>query len=355
MTRIAWLSVETPGRNGGGGRRRQFHQLRVLVEHGIDVEAATLASSQDDLSLSALCPVTRIRPARRRERISPNRDLLGFLTRGRFDGAVVAHVESVGFARRSLAAAGLPWLLDFHNVYSRWCAANGNAAGARRWQRLETAAVRAATVATACSAEEAAALGGRAAVAGHGVDADEWPDDALAKRREPALVLAGAWSHQPNRDGALWLTERVWPAVVAAVPEARLLLAGPDRPPDECLATPGVEALGRVPDLAALLGRALVAVVPIVRGVGARVKFGEALASGAAVVSTSEGAEGFDADSAFRRADDPETFARECIELLHHPERAHELGRLGRAIALDRLRWERTSESILAFAKLGRG
>jgi glycosyltransferase involved in cell wall biosynthesis len=349
--RLAWLSVETPAGDGGGGRRRQFHQLRVLVENGIDVEAATLASSQDDRSLRALCPVTRIRPARRLERFSPNTDLVEFLRRGRFDGAVVAHVESVGFARRSLDAAGLPWLLDFHNVHSRWCTANGDTAGARRWRRVEAAALRAATVATACSREEAEALGGRAAVAGHGVDADEWPRTALAERREPSLVLAGAWSHQPNREGALWLTERVWPAVIAAVPEARLLLAGPDQPPAECLATFGVEALGRVPDLAALLGRALVAVVPIVRGVGARVKFGEALASGAAVVSTSEGAEGFDADGAFRRADDPETFARECIELLRHPDEAHELGRLGRAVALDRLRWEQTSRSILAFAE----
>jgi len=41
-TTIAWLSAETPGIDGGGGRRRQFHQVRVLLERGIGVHAATL-------------------------------------------------------------------------------------------------------------------------------------------------------------------------------------------------------------------------------------------------------------------------------------------------------------------------
>lgn len=351
MTRVAWISLETPARDGGGGRRRQYHQIRVLRQRGIEVEAATLAGPQDDASLQGLCPVTRLRPARRVERLLPHAELRRFLLAGRFDAAVVAHVETVPFARRALQAAGLPWLLDFHNVYSRWFEVLGDGRSAGRWRRLEAAALRASTRATACSREEADALGGAVQIAGHGVAADEWPEAALAAEREPTLVLAGAWTHRPNRESALWLAEHVWSAVAAAVPDARLVLAGPGEPPAACLAAPRVEAVGRVPDLAVLLGRARLALVPIVRGVGARVKFGESLASGAAVVSTSEGAEGFDAAGAFVRADEPETFAAACIQLLRDPRRAQDVGRRGRALALDRLTWERTSEPIVAFAE----
>jgi glycosyltransferase involved in cell wall biosynthesis len=112
-----------------------------------------------------------------------------------------------------------------------------------------------------------------------------------------------------------------------------------------------VETLGRVTSLAELLGRVRVAVVPIRLGMGARMKFVESLASGAAVVSTSEGAEGFDADGAFVRADDAAGFSHACIELLLDSDRAHELGRRGRDVALTRLTWDRTSAPLMDWAR----
>ena len=143
----------------------------------------------------------------------------------------------------------------------------------------------------------------------------------------------------------------MWPAVLRAVPEARLRLAGPGRPPPAILAQPGVEAVGRVADLAGFLGAVRVVVVPIVRGIGARMKFGEALASGAAVVATSTGAEGFEAEGAFVRADDPDAFAAACADLLADGARAAALGRAGRAVAFERFRWETVTEPVLRFVR----
>ena len=346
-TTIAWLSAETPGIDGGGGRRRQFHQIRVLRETGIDVHVATLEGQQDDSSLRELCPVVRF-PARRWR---PSGELRRFLDAVQPERAVVAHVESLAHVRAALR--GIPVLLDFHNVNSRWHAAHGEDREAARWRELEQDALRAAAVSTACSAEEAVALGGGddVEVAGHGVAPDEWPESALAPHRDPAAALFGSWAHRPNTDAGRWLAAEIWPAVLAAVPDARLVLAGPGQPPPELLALAGVDHVGRAESLAALLGSVRLALVPIRDGIGARVKFGEALASGAAVVSTTEGAEGFEAEGVYARADGAAEFSHACVELLRDEVRARELGTAGRKRALSRLTWERTTEPLVRFAE----
>jgi glycosyltransferase involved in cell wall biosynthesis len=249
------------------------------------------------------------------------------------------------------ALRAIPFLLDYHNVNSRWHAAHGETRQASRWRRREQEALGAAAVSTACSAEEARALGGGVEVSGHGVAPDEWPESALALDREPAAALFGSWDHRPNAEAGRWLAEEVWPAVLAAVPDARLVLAGPGAPPPELLALAGVDHVGRADSLAGLLGRVRLALVPIRDGIGARVKFGEALASGAAVVSTTEGAEGFEADGAYVQADGAAEFARACAELLRDETRARELGAAGRRLALARLTWKRTTEPLVRFAE----
>lgn len=349
---IAWLSAETPDRAGGGGQRRQYHQVRALVEAGVRVHVATVAGPQDHASLAHLAPVTRFRWGWRDRRSGRNRQLAELLGSGRFGGAVVAHVESVPHFQGELSHRELPWLLDFHNVNSRWHRLLGQPAETAAWEAKERVALCAASRSAACSDEEREALvalepRAEVVVAGHGIDPAEWPEDALAQRREPIAALFGSWQHGPNSEGALWLTDRVWPAVRARLPSARLILAGPGDPPDECLRVEGVETAGRVPDLAAFLGRVRVVVVPIIRGIGARVKFGEALASGAAVVATSAGAEGFCAEGVFERADDEGTFAAACIRLLAEDDEARGLGAVGRRFAFEHLTWAKTSQPLL--------
>jgi glycosyltransferase involved in cell wall biosynthesis len=349
------VSAETPDRHGGGGHRRQYHQIRALLDAEVDVRVATLAGPQDDSSLRALAPVQRFGALRARGLLAdPTLDR--FLAEGRFAAAVVTHIESVPHVRRALARHRIPWLLDLHNVNSRWHRARGEWRATMTWRWRERSALRRAAAVTVCSREEREALlagdpGSRVEVAAHGVDPVEWPAQALAQERSRALALFAAWGHGPNREGADWLAERVWPTVVRAQPQARLLLAGPGDPPPAILAQPRVEHVGRVDDLAGFLGGVRVVVVPIVNGIGARMKFVEALASGAAVVSTATGAEGFEADGAFARADGPDAFANACCELLGDARRAAALGRAGRALAFDRYDWQATTEPLIGFAR----
>ncbi len=353
--RIVWLSNETPDREGGGGQRRQYFQIRALLSAGVDVRVASLVSTQHHTSLREMVRVERFGPADRRGRFhDPALDR--FLSAERADGAVVAHVESVPNVRGALAKHRLPWLLDFQNVNSRWYLARGKRHSAVAWMRRERAALRWAATATACSDEERCALlavsaGAHVEVVGNGIAPEEWPETALQERRRPDIAVASSWTHEPNRDGARWLAREVWPTIRSAVPEARLLLAGPGAPPRLALETAGIEHLGRVDDLASLMGSVRVSVVPIVKGIGARVKFGEALASGAAVVSTSTGAEGFDAAGCFVTADDPTSFAGACIDLLRAPDRAAALGRAGREVAFGRYTWEQRCDPLVQWVR----
>jgi hypothetical protein len=268
---------------------------------------------------------------------------------------VIAHVESVPYAGKAARSGGLPFLVDIVDVYSRWHDSRGDGVEAAVWRDREAEALRSADAAVAASLEEREALvanlpGIEIQVAGQGVAPSEWPESALSRSRQRSLAMFASWGHGPNRSALEWFAGHVWPQVLARVPDARLLLLGPGQPPSLPSHRDTVDHPGRVEDLATALGRIRVAILPFVDGVGARVKFGEALASGAAVVSTTIGAEGYPADAPFVRAETPEDFAVACIRLLENENSARELGDAGRDYALTRLTWQQTSAPIIRWA-----
>ena len=128
MTSVLWYSNETPDAGGQGGQRRQYFQIRSLLEDGHDVAVVSLDGDQDDTSIAALTDVRRLpgpgahamvagprgcrrggRPARRPLRARRHR----------------AH-RVVDAPARRLELPG-PRLLDLHNVFSTWYDAQGKA------------------------------------------------------------------------------------------------------------------------------------------------------------------------------------------------------------------------------------
>lgn len=127
----------------------------------------------------------------------------------------------------------------------------------------------------------------------------------------PEVLMVGNHGYPPNAEGARCFLADVWPRVLAAVPDARLTLAGP-----------GSEALdhgvGLVADLAPRYRAATVAVVPLLHGSGSRIKALEAFAHGVAVVGTTIGLDGLaithERDCLV--ADDAPAFAAAVVRLL---------------------------------------
>ncbi|MGB0514832.1 MAG: glycosyltransferase, partial [Wenzhouxiangellaceae bacterium] len=131
----------------------------------------------------------------------------------------------------------------------------------------------------------------------HGVDLTKFRDAAAFDWRTelgltPEVVLLvyhGIYSYPPNLEAVEELSNRVLPALAQRGLKAQVLAIGPE-PPNESL--PGVTFTGPVDDLAARIKGADLAVMPLRKGGGTRMKILDYFAAGVPVISTAKGMEG---------------------------------------------------------------
>jgi glycosyltransferase involved in cell wall biosynthesis len=347
MSSVLWYSNETPDVGGQGGQRRQFFQIRSLIEAGHDVTVVTLAGEQDDASIRSLTDVRRLpRPGRwaRFGLRGGSRGAQACLDLP-YDRAVLAHIESW----QHLDARGLrlrgPRLLDLHNVFSAWYAAKGRSTSGTDWQRIEARAVGEVDAVSVCSRREYDALvrsTGRAPIVlPHGIEPTEWrPEPTPAER--PVVKLFGNWDWEPNRNGLVWFLERVVPLVVAT--GVRVEVAG--RGTEDLVDDDVVRFLGRVADLPTFLSDAWLVALPVKVGVGAPVKFAEGLVTGAPLLATIEAADG-DAWPGLLVSDEPEQWADRISQVVTDPDSSRREARERRVTVLAELSWKRTTAPLV--------
>lgn len=354
MQRILWLSNETPDPGGQGGQRRQFFQIRELAEAGHPVTVATLAGPQSDQSVRQLAEVARLPSPGRRflPGRRPDRETKA-LFRQPFDRVIVAHTESWTTWRREILAQDAPVLLDMHNVLSAWHASQSHSREAHRWARVEDEIVRRTAAVAVCSARERDRLrpsgsrsaGDRAAavvVLAHGVDPKEWALGPVPGPR-PTIKLFGNWGWGPNRAGLEWFLAEVWPRL-SAVPGLRCEVAGAGAQAGSV--DPRLSFVGRVEDVHRFLSDAWVVGVPVREGVGAPVKYAEALVTGVPVVATDDGAP-LHREWAALVSDDPTEWTRRISEIVARPDRARAAAAAVRQAALVDLSWHGVSRPLV--------
>lgn len=218
--------------------------------------------------------------------------------------------------------------------------------------RLERRLLREAHTVTVVSERDrqrvlAKGSGVRVAVCPNGWD----PGPVLPPAAGPEVAFVAQLGWGPNIDAARWLHGAVWPHVLEARPDARLLLVGREPAPEvRALAGPAVEVTGTVPSVRPYLERARLAVAPLRAAGGSRLKILEALDAGRPVVATTLGAEGLEdlIGHGVVVADDPAALGRAIVELLDQPERAARLGREGHDVVTDRYSWDATLAPLLA-------
>ena len=170
------------------------------------------------------------------------------------------------------------------------------------------------------------------------------------------IAFLGNFSHPPNVDAARWLACEVLPHVRAAVPGARLRIAGVQAPPSVlALAGPDVEVVGYVADADDFLRRAAVVAAPVRIGGGMRMKVLHAMALGKAVVTTSRGVEGLHEPrgDVAALADDAPSLAGAIAALLRNPRERESLGARARALVEDHhspAAYARRAEAVYADA-----
>ncbi len=188
-------------------------------------------------------------------------------------------------------------------------------------------------------------------VVSNGVDLDTFtPGDAT---REPdTLIFSGKMSYHANITAVLHLVRDIMPAVWARRPAVRLTIVGKD-PSPEVLALarthPGrVLVTGSVPDLAAHLRKASVAVVPIVYGAGVQNKVLEAMATCTPVVASLTAVAALDesAGLAMRIARDDGAFAAHVLSLLENEADRRLCGEAGRAFVERHHAWDASAAAL---------
>jgi glycosyltransferase involved in cell wall biosynthesis len=184
----------------------------------------------------------------------------------------------------------------------------------------------------------------------NGVDL-EYFQPGLEPEEPQTLVHAGAMDWRPNIDAMTFFLEAIYPSMVAASPDLRLLIVG--RNPSNAFIRMaeqhrGVKVTGSVEDARPLIRRGAVFVVPLRIGGGSRLKILNALAMGKAIVSTSVGAEGLDVRDGEHLliADTPELFVARTLELLGAPAKRQRLGTAGRALVEARYGWDAIADRL---------
>ena len=177
-----------------------------------------------------------------------------------------------------------------------------------------------------------------------GVDTEFFAPDKPVENKGD-LVFVGSMDYMPNVDGILYFAREVLPKIHARRPECTLTVVG-RKPPAEIRSLASSDArirvTGTVPDVRPYLWGSSISIVPLRIGGGTRLKIYESMAAGAAVVSTTIGAEGLAVNPPcdIRIGDTPQVFAAQCLELLNHPIERETLAAAGRDLVTRRFSWE---------------
>jgi glycosyltransferase involved in cell wall biosynthesis len=155
------------------------------------------------------------------------------------------------------------------------------------------------------------------------------------------LGFLGNLHYPPNAVAARRLRDRIFPAVRTRVPEATLLLIGRGPPADLRTAVDGVVVTGEVESIWEPMARVTVFVLPVDTGAGMQNKLLEAMAIGAAVVTTPGCAKAIGATAGVHClvAHTDDEFVTATLGLLRHDSLRRDVGAIGRQLVAERFEW----------------
>ncbi len=162
--------------------------------------------------------------------------------------------------------------------------------------------------------------------------------------RPQRITALGVMFWPPNAEGVLWFAQEIWPRIHAQQPHLIFTVVGKN-PPEyltQLHGTNGIEVLGFVPEVEAILADTAVFVVPLRAGGGMRVKILDTWSWGLPIVSTSIGAEGIDVcdEENILIADTPDAFSAAVLRAANDTDLNQRLRRNGRRWVEEKYNWK---------------
>jgi glycosyltransferase involved in cell wall biosynthesis len=162
---------------------------------------------------------------------------------------------------------------------------------------------------------------------------------------QPQRITAlGVMFWPPNAEGVLWFAQEIWPRIHAQQPHLIFTVVGKN-PPEyltQLHGTNGIEVLGFVPEVEAILADTAVFVVPLRAGGGMRVKILDTWSWGLPIVSTRIGAEGIDICDGenILIADTPDAFSAAVLRAANDTDLNQRLRCNGRRWVEEKYNWK---------------
>jgi polysaccharide biosynthesis protein PslH len=187
----------------------------------------------------------------------------------------------------------------------------------------------------------------------NGVDLDYFRPSESPTKTTPTLecVFVGALDYRANVQALQWFCRTCWPTIKRENQHAILSLVG--RNPVSSVTSlaniPGVKLVGQVPDVRPYLHRSAIAIAPLLVARGIQNKILEAMATGMAVVGSSQAIQGLGCEigTHLLQADTPQDWITTISTLLGDTEKRRALGVAAREFVEFHHCWSAHLEELL--------
>lgn len=165
------------------------------------------------------------------------------------------------------------------------------------------------------------------------------------------VIFVGNMEYSPNEKAVEFIAEKLAPRILKEIPNVKFLMVG--KKPQKLPLASGLVFTGVVQDVVQYLVTSDVAIAPLLRGSGSRLKVLEYLSCGLPVVSTSMGVEGLNVENGSNVLieDDLDEFHTKVIELLRDENLRASLGRSSRELVVRDYDWGAIGKKLSATYK----
>lgn len=179
---------------------------------------------------------------------------------------------------------------------------------------------------------------------------DQWIDgeikyDSPYKKNKPILLFTGIMNYFANEDGVRWFCDTILPKIKQKIPEVEFYIVGnkPTRIVRKLSMLKGVNVTGYVEDIRPYYWYADVCVIPLRIARGLQNKVLEAMATGNAVIATSNASDGITCRNGedIIIADQVDDFAQRTVEVIKNAEERRRLGKNAVVNITENYSWER--------------